>query len=404
MISNLTEFTTNGLQIPENVNTIFEAIAQEYIAIYNLPADKIFTSNEPDGQQINILAMIAYEVYLNLVKALNSIDPATALGVNLDNIANYHYIKRRGGSFTLQNIDIVLNRTTTLIGLDTNYDDINAVSYAVEDNKGQKFYLINTITLNAGTHTLSFRASDYGEILTTANTITNPIDILAGVVSVNNSTSQSSIGASEETDEALRIRFNQSPALQSQSILEGLQGSLANISNVINVKILDNPENTIDSNGIPPHYVWVIVEGGLDLDIAKVILYKLTAGVGMKGDVLVNVTQVNGVVKVVKFDRPILENLYIRLNIKRTSLSQNFISSNVSRYIAQNKQFAISEFADSANFIEIILAYITLNGGGGVPINLEISKDNLTWFEFLETTTQQHKFTLDIANISITII
>lgn len=404
MISNLTEFTKDGLKIPDNVNTIFEAIAQEYIAIYNLPADKVFTSSEPDGQQINILAMISYEVYLNLAKALNSIDPATALGVNLDNIANYHYIKRRGGSFTLQNIDIVLNRTTTLIGLDANYDDINAVSYAVEDNKKQKFYLINTITLNAGTHTLGFRASDYGEILTTANTITNPIDILAGVVSVNNSTSQSSVGASEETDEALRIRFNQSPALQSQGILEGLQGSLANISNVINVKILDNPENTIDSNGIPPHYVWVIVEGGLDLDIAKVILYKLTAGVGMKGNVLVNVTQVNGVVKAIKFDRPILENLYIRLDIKRTNLFQNFVSNNIAQHIVQNKKFAISEFADSANFIEIISTYIALNGGGGVPINLEISNNNSTWFEFLETTTQQHKFTLDIANISITII
>ena len=44
-----------------------------------------------------------------------------------------NYLFRKGGTFTVQNIDVTVNKTVSLQGLDANYNDINAASYTVSD-------------------------------------------------------------------------------------------------------------------------------------------------------------------------------------------------------------------------------------------------------------------------------
>lgn len=403
----LATIDANGLQVPDTILKVFEAVSKAYIRAYNLPEDTIFNPNDPDGQVINNLALICYEYYQNLLSSYNANDLDSAIGVDLDRLVSLiGGIRRKGGQFTLQDVTITVDRTITLNGLDGNYANLEGVGYTVQDNVGQKFVLISSITLNAGSHTLPFRASEYGSILTSPNTITEAIDIVAGVININNSTSQSTVGNDEEVDSALRARSRKAQSTPSLSILEGLESSIQNIDNVTDVIVYDNDTGNMDVNGTPPNTIWVIVEGGIDTDIAKQIFIKKTPGIGTRGAVSVEVSTSDNRVKNIKFDRPLLQNLYIKFNIKRFNPGQNFNINAIKEYITSSLTYSIGALAETASLVNVAINAIANTSGGGHPLSLQISNNGTTWStaDFLETTTKQHKFILAKSNIIITIL
>lgn len=404
----LATYDGDGLKIPSNQNDIISFIASEFIRIYGLPQDKVFNSNEPDAQLIQLFSLIAFEYYQISLGIFNAFDLDSAIGSDLDRVGKLvnAFIQRKGGQFTTQNIEIVLDRTTTLNGLDpANYYNLDGVAYTVQDTSGQQFLLANSTTLNAGTHTLVFRAKTYGQILTTPNTITEPVDIVAGVVSVNNPTSQTTIGRDEETDNEFRVRLKKSHGMQGTSSVQNVFSRLSSIDNVSDVKIEENdtPFTNI-TNNIPANTIWAIVEGGLDLDVAKAIFDKLSAGCGTKGNVEINVPKLDGTTKVVRFDRPITQNLYIRFAIKRSKVNQNFNITNIKNHILTNAKYGIGQAVESSALIQIATEGLNLNGGGGYIVNLEVSKDNINWSEYIDTDTIQYKYVLSALNIIILIL
>ena len=48
------------------------------------------------------------------------------------------------------------------------------------------------------------------------------------------------------------------------------------------------------------------------------------------------------------------------------------------------------------------LEAINANGGGGVPVNVEISVNGSTWVDYLTVVDKKHKFTVTDTNITIT--
>lgn len=389
----------NGLQT-KTLSELITELEDGYKKIYG--NDTNVASNSPDGQTINIYSQSGIDERELWTEIYNSFNPDTAQGTSLDNRVVINNIQRRGGTYTIQPIDVTVDRTVELNGLDADFNNPDGTGYTIQDNEGNQFILVDTTTFTAGATSANFRAKNIGEVLTTIGTITNPVTIVLGVTDVNNSSGALETGENQETDAELRVRRQQSVAINSQGYLDGLQGALLNLDGVSEAKVYENDTNVTDADGIPAHSIWTIVEGGANTDIADAIYRYKTAGAGMRGSVTVDITTSSGQIKTMQFDRPIAEDLYIRFDIQPTITGQTFDQTEIKEYIVTNKEYQIGEFAETANLTGVALDAINETSGGGVPVNLEISLNGSTWVDYLETSTLQNQFTLDVSRITIT--
>lgn len=390
-----------GLQVKTR-QEIVDELSNDFRSIYG--EDINLDQNSPDGQIIGILAQLGVDLRELAVQINNGFDPDRAVGRILDERVVINNIERSGATFTTLDIDITVDRTVTLQGLDANFSNINGTGYTVQDNAGTQFILVDTETITAGTHSLAFRAKDIGQVETTIGTITNPVTIVLGVTGINNPTAPSNIGQNEETDAQLRLRRQQSVANSANGYLNGLLGLVLSIDGVTDGQIYENYTNTTDSNGIPPHAIWLIVEGGANDDIGNTIYERKSYGCNMRGEVEVNITTASGALFVAKFDRPTPENIYIRFEIKRTNPIHVFDESVIKDYIQENVVYRIGQFSDTSLLTAAAVLGIAEQGGGGVPINMEISDDGYTWVDYLETSTLGSKWVIDSDNIEITVV
>lgn len=392
--------TSAGLQI-KSLPEIISDLETGFRAIYG--ADINLDQNSPDGQMINIFAQACIDLRELLASLNNSFDPDRAVGTLLDQRVAINNIVRRAGTFTIQPIEIIVDRTVTLQGLDANFNSIDGTGYTVQDNAGNQFILVDTATITAGTHNLNFRAKNIGAVETIVDTINNQVTVVLGVTSVNNPSGALEVGQNEETDAELRIRRQQSVSIGSVGYLNGLLGSVLNLDGVSDAKIYENVTNATDADGIPAHGIWLIVEGGANTDIANQIYYKKSYGANMKGAVSVNIDTASGDIFTAKFDRPTAEDLYIRFDIQPTNASASFDLTAIKNYIVSNLSYKIGQFAETATITALALQAIQATSGAvGVPVNVEISKNGSSWFDYLETSTKDKQFVLDATNITIT--
>lgn len=378
-------------------------------------ADVNLDSNTQNGQVIGILTLLLNDLEELIVNLPNTFNPDTAQGFALDNIANLTNIQRKQGTFTTQIIRITADRVITLQGLGLNYNNLEATAYGVRDASGNIFYLTNNETLAIGNNDLLFRASTYGQVITQTNTITQAIEIVEGVTAITNTQIQSSIGTDEESDIELRLRRESSFFINTYNIENAIFSALINqIESISDARIFVNRSNVV-VNGVDPRQLWCIVEGGSNDEIAPII-DKYRAYNQLKGDVVVNYTRPalsivkNGqtIIKPVevveiKFDRPTSEPIKLKFDVKPLRPNMSVPSLLIKQYIVANIKTTIGGSLDTATLTDIIQTAIAINGGGVVPLNLQISKDDgSNWFYFLQTTNFDNKFTLGIDDIDIT--
>ena len=299
----------NGLQVytRDELLTKFET---ELKAIYG--NDINLDPDSPDAQMINIFIQVVLD-NLDLVKQVyNSFNPDTAIGSILDQRVAINGIQRQGGTFSKTDITIVTTQPLTLYGLDQSVEDI----YTVQDSEGTQWQLLETVSVSTGTHVLEFQAAIEGQVLTTPNTITQPVTIILGVDSINNPTVQSLIGEDIESDNELKLRRQKSVSLASQGYLTSLVAALENISGVQSAIVYENNSGATDADGIPSHSIWVIVAGNYDNeDIATAIYQKRNAGCGMKGDETFTITQIDGSPFVIRWDEVDIIPVFVEINL-----------------------------------------------------------------------------------------
>ena len=390
-----------GLTV-KTASEITSEIATDLRAAYG--NDINLDQNSPDGQLVGIVTQLATDLRELLVGINNGFDPDQALGDLLDQRVTINNIARKGGTYTVQPVSITVDRTVTLQGLDADYDLTTGTGYTVQDNAGTQFVLADTTTLTAGTHSLNFRAKDLGAVNVTVGTITNPVTIVLGVTAINNPSAALEIGENQETDPQLKVRRQSSIANNAVGYIDGLRGALLNVSGVSEAKVYLNNTDTTDLDGIPPHGIWSIVEGGANSDIGAILYAKAAYGPDLKGSVEVAINTASGGVFTAKFDRPSAEDLYIRFDIQRTVTGYAFDTAGIKSYMANNIDYAIGQFAHTATLTADALEAINSLGGGGVPVNVEISKNGSTWYDYLETTTKDKQFTVDTTRITITVL
>lgn len=393
---------STGLQI-STASEIRANLVAAFQAIYG--ADINLDQNSPDGQIVGIFTQAAIDIREKVLQVYNSFDPDKAIGRQLDERVAINHLTRAGGTYTLISIDVTVDRTVTLQGLDDAFNDPNGAGFTVADNAGTQFILVDTATLTAGSHSLSFRAKNIGKVESTVGTITNQVTIVLGVTGVNNPSAPTTIGQDEETDSQLRMRRQQSVAISANGYLNGLLGLVLSLDGVTDAALHENTTNSTDGDGIPAHSVWMIVEGGANSDIANALYDRKSYGAGMKGAVSVPITTPSGGTFTAKFDRPDSVDLYIRFDLKRTAgLAFIYDLDFIKQYIVDNLKYKIGGFAETASPTAQAVLGIAGQGGGGTPANVEISIDGSAWVDFIAAPTLSSKFTLDVSRITITVV
>lgn len=388
----------NGLTV-KTANEIREELVNGFKAIYG--ADLILDSNTSDGQIIDIFTQAGADIRELILEVYNSCNPDLCRGQVQDVRFRINNLFRKGGTFTIVPITLEITQTVTLQGLDSDYNDVTASAYGFTDDSGEKYYLIDTVTLTAGTYVKPFRASKLGNIQPVLNTITNPITIVKGVKSGTNNSAPTSYGTEQETDIEFATRRQRSTSLRGQNSIDGLVAQLLDLDGVTQAFVYQNNTDTTDDDGIPPHYIWVIVEGGSNAEISSLI-YSNIGGAGCKGDVEVDVPTASGQTFKARFDRTIAIPLYIKFDLQETVKNTIFDIEGIKEYIAENLIYEIDELAETSKPTEISRLAIDTKGGGGVPANLEISTDGITWTTYIPSASKQNIFTVDTSRISIT--
>lgn len=382
-------FDQNGLQtltqneIVENLTAYFKDIYGEDINV---------DSNSPDGQLINIFAQMLEDYYEMLHQVNASFDPDQAIGTVLDQRCAINGIQRKAGTYTYVNVDVTADRSVTLDGLD-NYSEDDA--YTISDNEGNEFVLTTTAAINEGVSSLRFRAKNIGNVEVLPNTLTTPVTIILGVLSVNNPTSASEQGDNEETDAELRERRKRSVSISNQGYVDGLLAALENIPDVTKASVYQNRGSSTDADGIPGHSIWVVVQGGSDTEIGQVMDNKVAGGVGMKGTQSVNVAQADGSVATYYFDRPTAQTLYIELDITPLD-GQVIVYDDLKSAIVSGLKFQPNETVDSSS----IICYIK-SVQDNVALTCQVSTDGTTWETVVTPTTKDKYFEITTSSITI---
>lgn len=207
-------------------------------------------------------------------------------------------------SYTLTNADsIAQNRQDLINTLAVYFNDntttvgITASSYVFE---GECYLRISSdslfdfsigltpdstseLTLKNATLRVRTEAVEDGELTAAANTLTELISPVSGVLSVSNSVSFSR-GSDRESDEDFRERKNRVLSGSGMNTYTAMLADITEIPEVSEVVLLENSENITDPiTGLPPHSFEVLVtapeEEYLDAEIAEAIFNNMPLGI-----------------------------------------------------------------------------------------------------------------------------
>lgn len=366
------ELTNTGLQTKDN-SIIVDELKQDFQDLYSINGEILnFDSNTPDGQLIEIIAYMGTVIREMITEVYNSCDPDKCVGSVQDNRYQINYLTRKQGSYTIQNIAITANKTVTLQGLDASYNDLEASAYSVSDNNGNVWYLIDTTTIYAGTSYLPFRAKELGQVIPTINTITNQVTIVNGITNVINNVGPTDVGEDEENDSDFRIRRAQSVAKSGKNNTDTALAELLELNNVVSVNVHENKTNTTDGTGTLPHYVWFVVEGGSNEDIARII-YSNSGGAGTRGSVSVTINSESLQPITINFDRETIIPLYIKFDIKPIGDPTEISVSDVKEYIVENLYYNIGENVETSKITQICADAMLSDGGNGYALDVQVS-------------------------------
>lgn len=404
MAESITEgITDTGLTL-KDYNTLLQELQNGLNGIYAANGETInFDSATPDGQFTNIVTQLGSDIRELAQEVYNSFDPDKCSGVVQDSRYKLNYITRNGGTFTIQNIDITVDRTVTLQGLDSNYNDTNATSYTVSDNAGNLWYLVDTTTVQPGTVSLPFRSKNMGLVQPTIGTITTQVTTVLGVTSVNNSVAPTTLGVEQETDAQFRVRRDRSTERKGQNNIDAMLSQILDLEGVSDATTHVNSGTTTDATGTLAGQVWVIVEGGANADIADVI-YTNSCGRGTRGNVAVEVPAVSGQIFNVNFDRPTPVPLYIKFDFQLTVEVSAVNVNGIKDTMVENLVYNLNESAETSKPTCAAKDAINSNGGGGYALNLEISTDGSDWTDYIPSASLADKFVVDATRITVNVI
>ncbi|ECC3553295.1 baseplate J/gp47 family protein [Salmonella enterica subsp. salamae] len=281
--------TAEGISAPD-YQTILDTLTSYFQQIYG--SDAYLEPDSKDGQMVALVALAIHDANNTAISVYNCFSPATGYGAALASNVKINGIARKGA--TNSTVDLLLTGTagTTI------------TNGTVKDTNNVIWRLPASVVIGVdGTVTATAICSKSGAVAAPAGTITTINTPTRGWTSVTNPAA-ATVGAPAETDAELRIRQGQSVAIPSITPFEGVDGAIANIAGVTRHKLYENDTGKTDGNGLPPHSISAIVDGGDVTEIARIIRGNKGQGVRTWGKTSVTVPDKYGNPHIISFSRP----------------------------------------------------------------------------------------------------
>jgi len=357
-------------------------VQEEYTEIFGDDLD--LSDESPEGVLINFETIARNGVAANNALLANQINPNIAGGKFLDAIWSLSSALTGGRfdatkSFFSQQVDV-----TGIPGT------IIPSGSVAETSTGDQFETLSNVTIGAaGDAVVSFQSVETGPIAAAAgalNTISQ--GQVLGWETVSNPV-PATLGSDEESDGSSRVRRRETLAIQGQGTPEAVKSRLSDIQGVRSFSFRENVTNAteiIDNVLLVGHSIYVCVDGGTDEEVADNLLYSKGDGCAWNGMVNVPVTYIYndgtiGQIYDVKFDRPEEVQIWIRVTIAETTVSNpsdivvNAILDYINGDIDGEKGFVVG---GSVSPFEISGAVNIANSSIFVR-NVELSLDGITY-------------------------
>ena len=335
----MAEITDQGIK-GHSLSEYLGDIEERTLAIdpdWNIDADS------PDGQRIGIEAELLANLDEAVVAAFRSKDPDSATGEALRNIGKISGVRIREATYSVAGIAVTGQAGAV----------IPAGSQVRSRIDNTLWSTTASIVIGAGQGATGFAVcATPGRVLAATGDLTVIGTPVAGWSSVTNI--EATPGDASETDTEFRVRRNNSVALAGSNMKDNMLASIANVTGVTDVKILENSSDSpVDTDGIPYTAIAVIVNGGSDADIGQAMYSKYNPGTPMyprystKTDTWVDAPGATGVkvsvtsaatgnVETMTFQRAIGLPVYVELNIKRVGVLPSDIESRLRKAIIED--------------------------------------------------------------------
>lgn len=293
-----------GLHIP-TYQDIKEDLISEFKTIYG---DDIYLEEDSqDYQMISVFSSKMSDTLAFMEMVCNSYNVKTAVGTTLDNAVKLNGIERKAASYSTVELSI-----TGTIG--------TIIRNGVVSDGTHRWILDDTeFTVTTSPITTSATCEEIGAVEAVPHSITEIVNVTRGWLSVDNP-NRAAVGEPVETDANLRIRQSRSVASPSVNMVASLDAGIAALENVSTCRIYDNDTHQTDVNGIPPHTVSCVVEGGNSQDIARVIYLRKGPGGGTYGTTSETVQIDTGLPHVINFFRPTDLSVDVQISITRSNM------------------------------------------------------------------------------------
>lgn len=276
----------DGISAPDYAD-ILGSLQAQYQAIFG--SDVILTPDSQDGQFLAIFSTAQHDTNSVTIATYGQFSPATSQGAGLSSVVKINGIARQASSHS------------TAPGLVVGVPGTIIPSGIVSDSSNQRWQLPSGIVIGDGGDVVAtLTAIDPGALIAEINTITNIVTPTRGWQTVTN-TQAADPGNPVETDAQLRGRQTVSTAIPSLSVLDGIDGAVANLSGVGRHKLYENDTGIADGDGIPAHSISDVVEGGDLQTIGDTIARKKTPGTRTYGTTSVTTIDARGIPNTINF-------------------------------------------------------------------------------------------------------
>ncbi|HHM1024647.1 TPA: baseplate J/gp47 family protein [Klebsiella pneumoniae] len=311
--------TAEGISAPD-YQTVLDTITGYFQQIYG--SDAYLAPDSKDGQMVALVALAIHDANNTAISVYRSFSPATALGDALTSNVKINGITRRAA--TNSTVDLLLTGTvgTTI------------TNGSVRDTNGVIWNLPATVVIGTdGTVIATATCSSTGSVAAVAGSVNGINTPTRGWASVTNPLA-ATVGVAAETDAELRVRQSQSVALASLTPFDAVDGAIANVEGVTRHKLFENDTETTDANGLPPHSISAIVEGGDATEIANTIRSVKGQGVSTYGTTAVIVTDKYGNPYTIRFSRPVDVPIYVSITLKALTCYSSQVGDEIKAAVA----------------------------------------------------------------------
>ena len=237
-------------------------------------------AKSPQGQFIDNLALSMSQSDDAVISVAGAINIFRAFQSQLEGLAALLGIPKNAAESTIVTVTLGGTPATTIPAGSRAKSDAGDL-YSLDDD---------SLLDGGGAATATMSAVETGPIELLAGELTSVVDIVPGWETVTNA-ADGSTGRDIESDSAYRQRYFIELFRNALSVLESIISGISGVDNVIEVIGVENDTDapvTVQNISVDAHSVAMIVEGGLDQDIADAIRLKKTGGTATTGTTTVS--------------------------------------------------------------------------------------------------------------------